>query len=641
MQIQGHRRWRHARPLALVLSLLALHGPLRADGGPPTSDLEAGFVAPMDETLFAAGSSPGWTAAHSRLLDNPVAPDTVHPVLWAHARDNRHAGLFKVTEGVYQLRGLDIANLTIVEGRRGLVVIDTLLTAEAAKAAMALYFRHRPQRPVSAVIYTHSHADHFGGVRGVVDEADVRAGKVRIYAPEGFETEAVAENVTAGTAMLRRTHYQFGPMLPRGPLGLVDVGLGKSSSVGTTTLIMPTHLIRKPVETHEIDGVPVVFMLTPGTEAPAGMVLQLPRHRVLDMGEIATQNQHNLLPLRGAQVRDALAWSRQIDEALQRFGSSSDVLIAQHHWPVFGQSRLQAFLGRQRDTYRYVHDQTVRWMNHGYTPGEIAERVQLPAALLADRASHPLYGSLRHNVKAVYQHYLGWYDGHPANLDPLPPVEEARRMIAYMGGVDAVLARATEDFARGDHRWVARVASMAVLSAPLRMDARELAALAFEKLGHAAESATVRNAYLQGASEMRRGPPAATHNANYRPDLVRAMTLPQYFDFLAVRLDAAKADGRRLVMDWQFTDLGERYRVEIGNSVMRTTRVAATAGAAADLSLQLDRATLDDITLGRTDMAAAVAAGRIRVSGNAALLQEWLSWLDRFPADFPIVTPRP
>lgn len=627
--------------IALVVTLAApwASAQLPVSDASRQADLEAGFIAAMDESLYPAGGRPGWTAADSRLLDDPVAPPTVNPVLWEHSRDNRKAGLFKVTDGVYQLRGLDISNLTIVEGRRGLVIVDALLTSEAARAGMALYFRHRPQRPVSAVIYTHSHADHFGGIRGLVDEVDVKRGKVRIYAPDGFDTEAVAENVTAGTAMLRRTHYQFGPLLPRGPLGLVDVGLGKSSSVGNTTLIMPTHLIRRPIETHEIDGVPVVFMLTQGSEAPAGMVLQLPRHRVLDMGEIATQNQHNLLPLRGAQVRDAMAWSRQIDEALQRFGSSSDVLIAQHHWPVFGQQRLKTFLEHQRDTYRYIHDQTVRWMNHGYNASEIAERVQLPPALLADRASHPLYGNLKHNVKAVYQRYLGWYDGNPANLDPLPPVEESRKMIEYMGGVDAALVRGRTDMARGEYRWVARLASMAVFAEPLRADARELAASAYEQLGYAAESATVRNAYLQGAQELRRGVPVASQNANYRPDLLRAMSLPQYFDFLAVQLDTTKVKDRRISLLWHFTDLGERYLVEVGNSVMRTR--AVTADLPADAVLRLDRAVLDEMTLGKTDLGAAISAGRVKVQGSRESVLEWQSWLDRFPTDFPIVTPRP
>jgi alkyl sulfatase BDS1-like metallo-beta-lactamase superfamily hydrolase len=628
-----------ATPATRALQQQALALAPRPDAA-TRADLERGLVAPLDLSGFPPGSRPGWSAADSALLDDPVAPDTVHPVLWQHARDNRVGGLFKVTEGLYQVRGLDISNLTVIEGDSGLLVVDTLLTAEAAQVAMQLYFRHRPVRPVRAVIYTHSHADHFGGVRGVVDEADVRSGKVRIYAPEGFEVEAAAENVTAGGAMLRRTHYQFGPLLPRGPQGLVDVGLGKSSSAGATTLIMPTDIITAANSMQVIDGVPIEFMLTPGTEAPSGLVLYLPRHRVLDMGEIATQNQHNLLPLRGAQVRDALAWSRQIDTALQRFGPRSDVMIAQHHWPVFGRERLQGFLERQRDTYRFVHDQAVRWMNHGYTPAEIAERVQLPASLLADRASHPLYGSLKHNVKAVYQRYLGWYDAHPANLDPLPPVEEARRMIDYMGGSAAALERARADFKRGDYRWVARVASMAVMADPTNESARALAAAAFEQLGYQAESATVRNAYLQGARELRTGVPAVTQNALYRPDLIRAMSLPQYFDFLAVRLDAAKVAGRRLRLLWSFTDSKEHYLVEVGNSVMHARRVE-DRDVKADATLALDRATLDAISQGQTDFLRASSEGRLVLGGNADAFREWLSWLDRFPAQFPIVTPRP
>ncbi|HSB21969.1 MAG TPA: alkyl sulfatase dimerization domain-containing protein, partial [Burkholderiaceae bacterium] len=377
--------------------------------------------------MRADGSRQAWTLRGYEFLAAEEAPDTVHPGLWRHARVNLANGLFKVVDRVYQVRGLDLSNMTILEGDSGLIVIDPLISVEVAREAMALYFRHRPQRPVVAVIYTHSHVDHFGGVRGVVGDDEV--GKVSIWAPAGFMHEAVGENVIVGNAMARRAQFQFGPLLPRGERAQVDAGLGKTVSGGSITLIAPTRLIEKPIETHRIDGIDVVFELMPGAEAPAEMIMYYPQLRVLNMAEIATQNFHNLLPLRGALVRDPLVWSKYLGGALDRYGAGSDVLIAQHHWPVWGGERVRAFLAKQRDAYKFLHDQTVRLINHGYVGQEIADMIKLPPSLNQEWSVHAFYGSLKHNVKAIYQRYLGYYDGNPANLDPLPPVAAAKKTV--------------------------------------------------------------------------------------------------------------------------------------------------------------------------------------------------------------------
>ena len=603
-------------------------------------DAARGFVEALgDRIIPGSGPRPVWTLKGYEFLGKEEAPDTVHPGLWRHARANMANGLFKVTDRVYQLRGFDISNMTVIEGERGLIVVDPLISTEVAQAAMALYFKHRPVKPVTAVIYSHSHADHWGGVRGVVSGDDVAAGKVKVIAPAGFMEEAVGENIIAGGAMSRRALYQFGPLLPRGEKGQVDSGLGKTVSAGSISLIPPTMLIDKPVETHRIDGVDIVFELTPGAEAPSELIMYYPQFRVLNMTEITTQNMHNLLPMRGALVRDALAWSKYIGLALHRYGSKSDVLIAQHNWPVWGSDRVQGFLKKQRDTYKFVHDQTVRLMNQGYVGAEIAEVLKMPPSLSQDWATHPFYGHLKHNVKAIYQRYLGYYDGNPANLEALPPVAQAKKTIEYMGGADAVLQRARADFARGEFRWVAQVASQLVFADPTNKAARELAADANEQLGYQVESATARNAYLMGAWELRNGVPKIPAISTVAPDVVRALTLDMWFDFLAVRLNGDRAAGRTIALNWRFTDTKQDVLLTLENSAL--SHLVDTQATNADATLTLTRATLDEISLQRLTFPAALQAGRIQVSGKAEKLGEMLSLIDVGATMFPLVEPRP
>lgn len=602
-------------------------------------DARRGLVEALgDRVILSAAGRPVWSLQGYEFLGKEEAPDTVNPALWRHARVNMANGLFKVVDRVYQVRGLDLSNMTIIEGDKGLIVIDPLVTAETAKASMDLYFKHRPRAPVVALIYSHSHGDHFGGARGVVSGEDLAAGIVKVIAPAGFLEEAVEENAIAGNAMFRRTTYQFGTQLARGEKGQVDAGLGKALSFGTATLIAPTQLIDKPVESLRIDGVDIVFELTPAAEAPAEMIMYYPQFRVLNMAEIATQNMHNLLPIRGAPVRDALSWSKYIGGALQRYGASSDVVIAQHTWPVWGSPRVQDFLKKQRDTYRFIHDQTVRLMNQGYVGAEIADAIKMPPSLAQDWSTHPFYGHLKNNIKAVYQRYLGHFDGNPANLEALPPVPAATKAVEYMGGAEAALKRARDDFAKGEYRWVAQVASQLVFADPANHEARGLAADAYEQLGYQMESATARNAFLQGAWELRNGVPKLPSRGPGSPDIVRAMTLDTYFDYLGVRLGGEKAQGKNIVLNWKFTDTRQSYVINLENSSL--THVADAQAANADATLTLTRATLDDITLEKTTFRAALQSGQITVAGQREKLDELLSMLETFTLGFPIVEPR-
>ena len=603
-------------------------------------DARRGFVEALgDKMITSADGRLVWTLKGYEFLESEKAPDTVHPGLWRHARVNTANGLYRVTERIYQLRGFDVSNMTIIEGDSGLIVIDPLISTEVAKAAMELYLKHRPKRPVVAVVYSHSHIDHFGGVRGVVNAEEVAAGKVTIWAPAGFMAAAVSENVIAGNAMLRRALFQFGAMLPRGERGQIDTGLGKSVSRGTVTMIPPTNLIEKPIETHRIDGVEVIFELTPDAEAPAELIMYYPQFRVLNMTEITTQNFHNLLPMRGALVRDSLAWSKYIGGALQRYGVSSDVLVAQHNWPVWSSDRVRGFLRKQRDTYKFVHDQTVRLMNYGYVGAEIAEMVKLPQSLYQEWSTHSFYGSLKHNIKAIYQRYLGHYDGNPANLDALPLVEAAKKSVEYMGGAESVLKKAREDYAHGEYRWVAQVASQLVFADSANRDARGLGADALEQLGYQAESATARNAYLHGALELRNGVPNLPGGSRVAPDVIRSLPLEMYFDFMAVRLNGDKAAGKTITLNWRFTDTKQDYLLNLENSAL--TCVPDTLAADADATLTLTRATLDEISLEKTTFPAALQSGQIAVAGNRERLVELLEMLDTFPIRFPVVEPRP
>lgn len=568
------------------------------------------------------------------------APDTVNPSLWRLAQLNAIHGLFKVVDGLYQVRGFSLGNMTIVEGRSGLIVVDPLSTTASAKAALDLYRQHRPARPVVAVVYTHSHSDHYGGAKGVTTDADVRAGRVRIIAPAGFLEASVSESVIAGNAMGRRAQYQFGAPLPRGPQGNVDAGLGKIDSRGAPgrSILAPTQSITQPIETHEIDGVPIVFHLAPASEAPAEMHLYFPRHRVIDAAENATHTLHNLLPVRGTEVRDAKGWSKYLGELVDRFGDEAEVVIAQHHWPVWGRARVVRHLEQQRDLYRFIHDQTVRMMNQGLQPAEIAEVLRLPKSLERVWAARGYYGTLSHDSKAVYQKYIGWYDGNPATLNALPPAEQAKKTVEYMGGAAAVVARAREDFRQGEFRWVAQVMNHVVYAEPSNAEARALAADALEQLGYLAESATWRNSYLLGAQELRNGVPAQRGRQALDAEFITAMPATLVFDYLGTTLNGQRAEDARMVLNWRFTDTGETLVSTLDHAAL--TCVAGKNSPAADASVVTTRGVFNAVVLRQRTFESARAAGELTVTGEAGRLAELLSYFDDLDPAFTIVEPR-
>jgi len=603
-------------------------------------DAQRGFIAPLPADIKSAdGQRTIWSINRYAFVTGS-APATVNPSLWRQAQLNTFNGLFRVLDRIYQIRGLDDSNMTIVESDTGVIVIDTLSAAESAKAAMDLYYQHRPRKPVVAVIYTHPHADHFGGVKGVVGVDEVRAGRVKILAPDRFMDHALAENVMAGNAMFRRSLYQFGPALPPGERGQVDAGHGKNiSRGGTFTLIVPTDLIRERYEVRTIDGIDIEFHLVPGSEAPAEMTLYFPRFRVLDMAEDTNHTMHNLYALRGAEVRDARLWSSYINESLDRYGDRTDVLIAQHQWPTWGADKIAAFLKKQRDLYKFIHDQSVRLINRGYTPNDIAETLKMPMSLATDWSTRGYYGTLSHNAKAIYQKYLGWYDANPANLSPLPPVEHARKTVEYMGGAAAVIARGREDFKAGNYRWVASVMNQVVFADPANRQARELGADALEQLGYQAEAATWRNAYLMGAMELRNGVTPLPSAGALSFDVIKSIPIEMIFDLWAVRLNPEKAEGKAMVLNWRFTDVGEQLTLNLENSAL--TNLRGKLAAKADAGFTLTRATLDSILLRQTTFANAIKAGDIKVEGEPGKLGELVAMLDDLPAAFPIVAPEP
>ncbi|WP_242370754.1 alkyl/aryl-sulfatase [Anaeromyxobacter sp. SG26] len=601
-------------------------------------DAQRGFIATLpDLTIVREDGTIVFSLQEFEFLQQPEAPATVNPSLWRHAQVNLTHGLFQVTERVYQVRNFDLANMTIVEGQSGVIVIDPLTATETSKAALELYYQHRGVRPVKAVVYTHSHHDHYAGVKGVVSEADVLSGDVTVLAPEGFLDAAVSENVYAGTAMSRRASYMFGYLLPKTATGTVDDGLGKSQSVGTVSLIAPTDTITRSGETRNLDGVQIEFVMAPETEAPAEMTLYFPELRVLDAAEIACPLMHNTLTPRGAQVRDPRKWAASLDELIARYGSQADVLIASHNWPRWGRGPAVQLMADQRDLYKFMNDQTLHLLNQGYVPVEIAEVIKLPASLAKLWYVRDHYGTLKHNVKAVYQRYLGWFDGNPANLDPLPPVEAARKYVEYMGGASVVTARAQQDFKHGEYRWVAQLMNQVVFAEPDNVEARKLQAAALEQLGYQAESPIWRNFYLSGAQELRDGlAPAPGGAATGSADTIRSMTIPLLFDYWGVLLDAAKANGQRMLLNWTFTERNESYALNLSNSALTHH---PGLDPAADASFTLARATLNAILLGQTDFQTEVKAGRIQAVGNVQKLAELMGMLDKFEPQWPIVTP--
>lgn len=626
---------------AAVLQALDFDNVNQVAGIDSFADATRGFIATQPNlTVVAEDGREVWDLTAYDFLDGEEAPPTVNPSLWRQARLNMNNGLFEVVPGVYQVRGFDLSNMTIVEGEDGIIVIDPLISVEVARAALDLYYANRPTLPVVAVIYTHSHADHFGGVLGVVSVEDVAAGGVQVLAPQGFLEEAVSENLMAGGAMSRRSDYMYASKLPRGERGQVDSGIGKTRSSGTVSIVPPTDVITRTGDQRTIAGVEMIFQLAPETEAPAEMTIYFPKFRVFDSAELACDTLHNVYTLRGAKVRDANAWSSYINEAIALYGDRSDVVICQHNWPKWGQEQVVAFLTAQRDLYKYIHDQTLHLANQGYTATEIAEMIEPPEELRQQWFLRGYYGTVSHNVKAVYQRYLGWYDANPANLNPLPPEDAAGRYMAYMGGVDAVIALAREDFDRGDYRWVAEVMNRVVFADPGNDAARQLQADALEQLGYQAESATWRNAYLMGAWELRNGIIGEQGASGGSASTMPAMTVPMIFDFLGVRLNSERAAGKRIVVNWTLTEPDEAYVLNLEHSAL--TYLPCPPGVQpsdADVSVTMSRATLNAVLTGGTTLQQAAGSGQVALEGNPLKLAELFGLFDTFGEVFNIVTP--
>ncbi|WP_407686160.1 alkyl/aryl-sulfatase [Mycobacterium sp. HUMS_1102779] len=596
-------------------------------------DADRGFIAALSPCVVkAADGRVVWDNDAYAFLGGP-APATVHPSLWRQSTLAAKQGLYEVVPGIYQVRGLDLSNITFVEGDTGIIVIDPLVSTEVAAAALGLYRAHRDgERPVVAVIYTHSHVDHFGGVLGVTSQAEVDAGAVAVLAPEGFIEHAVQENVFAGPAMTRRATYMYGTLLPRGPHGQVGCGLGQAPSTGEVAVIVPTVVIRRTGEKHTLDGVEIEFQMAPGTEAPAEMHFYFARFRALCMAENATHNLHNLLTLRGALVRDPHAWSGYLTEAIDTFADRADVVFASHHWPTWGRESIVEFLSLQRDLYAYLHDQTLRLLNRGHTGVEIAEMFQMPPALQRAWHTHGYYGSVSHNVKAVYQRYMGWFDGNPARLWPHPPEAIGPRYVAAMGGIDRVVELAAAAFESGDFRWAATLLDHALFTDSGHGPARELYADTLEQLAYGAENATWRNFFLSGATELRDGNFGTATTATSL-SLLTQLTPEQIFDGLAIRVDGPRAWGLDLDLDVEFAEPAANYRLTLRNGVLIYRKGAAdpvTASVTVSVGSKLRLLT---VAMGDFD------SPGLRISGDQSALQAFLGVLDEPDPAFNIVTP--
>jgi alkyl sulfatase BDS1-like metallo-beta-lactamase superfamily hydrolase len=581
------------------------------------------------------GAAPIWDTRNYAFVDGD-APDSVNPSLWRQAKLNGIHGLFEVVDGLYQVRGYDLANMTVIRGDTGLILVDPLTAKETAAAAFALARRHLGDAPIVAVLFTHSHVDHFGGVAGVLPDAASQQG-VRIIAPSDFVDEATSENVLAGIAMGRRATFMYGMPLARSPRGHVDTGLGIEPARGTIGILEPTEHITETGQELIVDGVRFVFQFAPHSEAPTEMTFFLPDKKAWCAAEIVNHTLHNIYTLRGAKVRDALLWSDYIDEALQRFGDA-EVVFGSHHWPVFGNARARDLLTKQRDLYRFLNDQTLRLANLGLGPQEIAETLELPASLRDVFPNRDYYGTVRHDAKGIYQFYFGWYDGNPANLDPLPPVDASQRYVEAMGGVPEALRKGREAAERGDYRWAATLLNHVVFAQPENDAARETLAGVYDQLGYRAESGPWRDVYLTGALELRRGIQGGGPDLAAAAGLLGHLPAGRFFDSLATRVDPSKTDGKQSTVNFVFTDVGETHVVTLENSVLHHWQRAADPGAVATVTLTRDF--LVKLATGQAGLREMIFSDDLSVEGSRLELLSFFSNFDR-NADgrFPIVTP--
>ena len=615
---------------------------LPMDDGTDASNVARGFIATRKNPIIEKQEPNAWQPISWDLSKSDFvkgqAPETVNPSLWRQAGLNAQHGLYEICEDFYQVRGFDTSNVTFIRGETGWVVIDPLTTAETAAAAYELVTEHLGFREISAVIYTPSHLDHYGGILGIIERSRIEKENIPIVAPEGFLHEAVAENVIAAPVMGRRATYQFGMLLPWNEKGHVDQGLGKGIPTGSSALVPPTIEITETGQELTLDGVKIEFQLTPESEAPAEMHFFFPEYEVLCMAENCSGTMHNVLTLRGALVRDSLQWSRYIDEAIDRWGDSSQIVFASHGWPHWGQEAVKGYLTRQRDLYRWLHDQAMRLANLGYTPNEIAAEVDLPPGLWDDYMCHGYYGTVSHNVRAVYQRYIGFYDGHPSSLDPFTPVDAGKKYVDFMGGIDALLEKARAAFESGDYRWVAEVLRHAVFADPQNNQVRLLQADAFEQLAYQAESGPWRDIYLTGAQELRNGSINIPVLQRPRLEVAKGMTLGQIFDFLAVKVDGPSAIKLGPVLiNWSFTDTGETALLELSNGTLHSK--IGSFSKSADVIVSSSRDVIEELIATEYSLSQAIGDERVKISGDSEkILNLWETFTD-FPLFWPIIEP--
>ena len=564
------------------------------------------------------------------------APDTVNPSLWRQAKLNNIRGLFKVDEGLYQLRGFDLANISLIKSDSGWILVDPLTTLETTEAAMAFAEQHLGEIKLTGVIFTHSHIDHFGGVLSLINDQQAAVNNVPIIAPSGFMEEATSENVIAGPAMTRRGTYMFGNSLSRSATGHVDAGLGKQVVYGSTSILQPTVLIDQPEMAITVDGVEFVFYNMPGAEAPAELTFYLPEYKAFCGAEVLSHVMHNVLTLRGAKVRDALLWSDYIGQSIDRL-DDVEVFFNSHHWPTWGHDRIITQMEQQQDMYKFTHDQTVRLANLGYTPREIAERLKLPASLAGNFHLRGYYGTLSHNSKAVYQYYFGWYQGNPAQLNPLPPEQSSLRYVEFMGGAEAILKKASQSMQRGEYRWVAEVLNHLVFAQPDNGSAKQMLAEAYQQLGYQSESGPWRDIYLSGALELLSGTPDQYYDPVFAKAFVQQVPLMQFMKALSVRLDGEKAEGERLVLNVLFTDQQQNFVLTVRNSVMHYKESPAAANA--DVSIALSKNLFVDILLGQAGIQQLLTTDDLAVEGSVLKLLKFFSLLGESNDNFNIVTP--
>lgn len=607
---------------------------LKLDDAQDFEDAKRGFISrPTGKIMGADGSILHDFDAYK--FEEGKAPDTVNPSLWRHALLNAQIGLFKVTDGIYQLRGFDVANITLIEGKTGWIVVDALTSRESAAAAMAFARQHLGNKPVTALVFSHSHIDHFGGALGVISPAEIAARKVPVIASAGFMEEATGENVMVGTAMGRRSIYQFGRDLDRSPKGNVDTGLGKNVVYGTFGILPPTRLITQPTEEMVLDGVRFVFHNVPGAEAPAEMTFSVPEKKTYGGAENLAMTMHNLLPIRGAKVRDSLRWAQYMQEALDQLGDA-EIYVGQHNWPMWGKAHISEFITQHRDVYKYTHDQSVRLMNAGLTPREIADTVKLPKSLQEHFGARGYYGDLRHNVKAVYQFYLGAYDGNPANLDPLPPQESAKRYLEVMGGADKAVAAAQTAFDKGEYRWAAELLNHAVFGAPEHKGSKELLARTYDQMGYMSEAATWRNSYLTAAAELRNGPPKNGVSRAGFIEMLNQTPVERFLEAMAASLDGPAAEGKNLKVNLVLTDTKESFVLWIENAVLHFKN--APAATDANATLTLTKPIFIKMMAGTAGIKDTLLSDDLKIGGSSIDLVRFFGLIDKAPGTFAIVT---